>query len=203
MPGGHDQTLRPFLWRATRLYPDTEIVSREHDGLRRYTYGEYADRTAQLANALDEYGIEAGDRVATFCWNHARHFETYFGVPTIGAQLHTINPLLPDEHVRYIVDNADDELVFVDPSLAGKLAAAAADAEEFDGVDFVVMGSEPVDDLDATPTRSSSRATTPTTIGPSWTATSPRGSVTPRGRPGGRRASSTRSRCCGATRWRR
>ncbi|GAB3420561.1 long-chain fatty acid--CoA ligase [Haloparvum alkalitolerans] len=151
MPGGHDQTLRPFLWRATRLYPDTEIVSREHDGLRRYTYGEYADRTAQLANALDDYGVEAGDRVATFCWNHARHFETYFGVPTIGAQLHTINPLLPDEHVRYIVDNAEDELVFVDPSLAGKLAAAAEDAAEFDGVDFVVMGDEPVAELDATP----------------------------------------------------
>jgi fatty-acyl-CoA synthase len=151
MSGGTDQTLRPFLWRAERLYPDTEVVSRTHEGVERYTYAEYADRTARLANALDEHGIEEGDRVATFCWNHHRHFETYFAVPTIGAQLHTINPLLPDEHIQYIVDNADDELLFVDESLAPKLAGAAADAQEFEGVDFVVMSTTGTDALDATP----------------------------------------------------
>jgi fatty-acyl-CoA synthase len=151
MPGGTNQTLRPFLWRAANLYPDTEIVSRTHEGIERYTYEEYDERTAQLANALDEYGIEDGDRVATFCWNHHRHFETYFAVPTIGAQLHTINPLLPDEHIQYIVDNADDELIFVDESLAPKLAEASADAPEFEGVDFVVMSSSGTDALDATP----------------------------------------------------
>jgi fatty-acyl-CoA synthase len=137
------------MWRAERLYPDTEIVSRTHEGRTRHTYAEYAERTARLANALDDYGIERGDRVATFCWNHTRHFETYFGVPNTGAQLHTINPLLPDEHVRYIVDDADDEIIFVDPSLAEKIAGAAEGAEEFDGVDFVAMGSEGIDALDA------------------------------------------------------
>ena len=151
MPGATDQTLRPFLWRAANLYPDREIVSRTHQGIERYTYSEYDDRTAQLANALEEYGIEEGDRVATFCWNHHRHFETYFSVPSIGAQLHTINPLLPDEHIQYIVDNADDQLIFVDQSLAPKLAGAAAEAPEFEGVDFVVMGENESDALDATP----------------------------------------------------
>ena len=151
MPGGTDQTLRPFLWRAANLYPDTEIVSRTHQGIDRYTYADYDDRTAQLANALDEHGIVEGDRVATFCWNHHRHFETYFAVPTIGAQLHTINPLLPDEHIQYIVDNAEDQLIFVDPSLEPKLASAAADAPEFEGVDFVIMGDAEGEHLDATP----------------------------------------------------
>ncbi len=156
MPGGTDLTLRPFLWRAEKLYPDTEIVSRTHDGIERYTYAEYADRTAQLANALDAAGIEDGDRVATFCWNHHRHFETYFGVPTTGAQLHTINPLLPDEHIQYIVGNAEDRIIFVDPSLVEKLAGAAEDAVEFDDVEFVVMGEsvpettlEPVTDYES------------------------------------------------------
>ncbi len=151
MPGGHEQTLRPFLWRAANMYADTEIVSRTHEGIETYTYADYADRTAQLANALEEYGIEQGDRVGTFCWNHHRHFETYFGVTTLGAQLHTINPLLPDEHIQYIVDNADDELIFVDESLAPKLASAAADAPEFEGVDFVVMSETETEALDATP----------------------------------------------------
>jgi fatty-acyl-CoA synthase len=189
------------MWRAERLYPDTEIVSRTHEGRTRHTYAEYAGRTAQLANALDDHGIERGDRVATFCWNHTRHFETYFGVPNTGAQLHTINPLLPDEHIRYIVDDADDEIVFVDPSLAEKIAGAAEGAEEFEGVDFVAMGSEGIDALDAPATRSSSRTTRRSTTGPTSTATSPPASVTPPARRGSRRASSTPSRCCGATRW--
>ncbi|MFB6142498.1 MAG: long-chain fatty acid--CoA ligase [Halorientalis sp.] len=145
MPGGTDQTLRPFLWRAENLYPDTEIVSRTHEGIERYTYSDYADRAAQLAGAMDDAGIDRGERVATFCWNHHRHFETYFGVPTTGRQLHTINPLLPDEHIRFIVENAADRIIFVDPSLVEKLAGAHED-EAFASVkQFVVMGSEAPD----------------------------------------------------------
>src|SRR6056297_2624623 len=137
---GHDQTIGSFLWRAERLYPDTEIVARTHDGIERYDYATYADRTRQLANALEASGVETGDRVATVSWNHHRHFETYFGVPNTGAQLHTINPLLPDEHVQYIVENAADRLVFVDPSLVEKLESAY-DADAFESVEqFVVMG---------------------------------------------------------------
>ncbi|AQL41609.1 fatty-acid--CoA ligase [Halorientalis sp. IM1011] len=140
MPGGTDQTLRPFLWRAENLYSDTEIVSRTHEGVERYTYDEYSDRTAQLAHALTDAGMGEGDRIATFCWNHHRHFETYFGIPTLGAQLHTINPLLPDEHIQFIVENAEDRAIFVDPSLAEKLAGAY-DADSFDSVEqFVIMG---------------------------------------------------------------
>ena len=149
MPGGTDQTLRPFRWRAERMYPDVEIVSRTHDGIKRYDYAEYGRRVVQLANALEEADIAEDARIGTFCWNHHRHFETYFAVPDSGRQLHTINPLLPDEHIQYIVENAEDELVFVDPSLAEKLAAAYEE-EAFASVkQFVVMGeSVPQTDLD-------------------------------------------------------
>jgi fatty-acyl-CoA synthase len=141
MPGATDQTLRPFLWRAERLFADTEIVSRTHEGIVRYDYGEYGDRVAQLAHALEAAGVEAGDRVGTFCWNHHRHFEAYFAIPNLGAQLHTINPLLPDHHIQYIVEQADDQVIFVDASFLEKMGAAY-DPEAFAGVDqFVVMGS--------------------------------------------------------------
>ncbi|SFR42557.1 long-chain fatty acid--CoA ligase [Halogeometricum limi] len=142
MPGATAQTLRPFLWRAQTMFPDREVVSRTHEGIHRYTYAEYADRVGQLANALSAMGVEEEDRVATFCWNHHRHFETYFAVPSMGAQLHTINPLLPDHHIQYIVENAADRVVFVDPSLFEKLAGAY-DEESFASVEqFVVMGEE-------------------------------------------------------------
>jgi fatty-acyl-CoA synthase len=138
------------------MYPDTEIVSRTADGIERYDYGTYGDRVARLANALDAAEIGEEARVGTFCWNHHRHFETYFGVPDSGRQLHTINPLLPDEHIQYIVENATDELLFVDPSLAEKLAGAY-DADSFGSVEqFVVMadsvpeiGLDPVTDYES------------------------------------------------------
>ena len=135
------QTLGSFLWRARSLFPEKEVVSRTPDGIERYGYREFADRTAQLANALAAAGVGEGDRVATVCWNHHRHFETYFGVPNMGAQLHTINPLLPDHHIQHIVSDAEDKLLFVDPSLLPQLEPAA-DHEAFDSVDrYVVMGS--------------------------------------------------------------
>jgi fatty-acyl-CoA synthase len=148
MPGGTDQTLRPFLWRAANLYPETEIVSRTVGGIERYDYRSYADRVAQLAHALDDAGIEAGDRVGTVCWNDHWHFETYFAVPNRGSQLHTINPLLPDHHVQFIVENAADRLVFVNPSLLEKVGSAY-EPESFASVEqFVVMGdSAPETDL--------------------------------------------------------
>ncbi|WP_132057398.1 long-chain fatty acid--CoA ligase [Halorussus amylolyticus] len=147
---GADQTLRPFLWRAAKLHPDSEIVSRTARGIERYGYDEYDDRTAQLANALDAAGVESGDRVATFCWNHHRHAETYFGVPNSGAQLHTINPLLPDHHIQYIVENAEDRLLFVDPSLVEKLEGAA-DSEAFESVEQFVVMDEAVPDTSLDP----------------------------------------------------
>ena len=146
---GYDQTLRPFLWRAERLHPDQEVVSRTHDGIVRNTYTEYADRTRQLANALEDAGIGDGDRIGTFCWNHHRHAEVYFAAPNVGGQLHTINPLLPAEHIQYIVENAEDRLLFVDQSLLEPLEAAY-DADAFESVEqFVVMGeSVPETDLE-------------------------------------------------------
>jgi fatty-acyl-CoA synthase len=146
MPG-YDQTLRPFLWRAEKLYPDREVVSRTPAGTRRYTYAEYGDRVRRLANALEAAGVERGDRVGTVCWNHDRHFETYFGVPSSGAQLHTINPLLPDEHIQYIVANAEDRVLVVDPSLAGKVASAYDD-DAFASVERIVVVGDSLPEVD-------------------------------------------------------
>jgi fatty-acyl-CoA synthase len=151
MPGGSSQTLTPFLWRARRLYSDTEVVSRTHEGIERYDYAGYAERTAQLANALEAAGYGDGERIGTFCWNHHRHFEMYFAVPGVGAQLHTINPLLPDGHIQHIVESAEDRTIFVDRSFLPKLESARADdPDAFESVErYVVMGSEvPETDLD-------------------------------------------------------
>jgi len=140
------QTLRPFLTRAATLYPDRAVVARTGDGIDRDTYTGYADRVQRLAGALRAAGIDRGDRVATLCWNHDSHFTAYFAVPDLGAQLHTINPLLPADDVRRIVAEAGDRLLFVDPSLVDTLRDAYA-PDAFASVERVVVVGADAPDL--------------------------------------------------------
>ena len=104
-----------ILEHAAKWHADTEIVSRlPEGGIHRYTYAAAHRRSKQLANALLRLGIENGDRVATLAWNTHRHFELYYGVAGIGAVCHTINPRLFPEQLVYIINHAEDRLLFFD-----------------------------------------------------------------------------------------
>jgi fatty-acyl-CoA synthase len=141
-----DLTLRPFYWRATRLFPETEVVSRTADGIERYAYREFGERTAALASTLRDLGVGEGDRVATMGWNHHRHFEAYFAVPLSGAQLHTINVVLPDDHVEYIVNDAGDDVLLVDPGDPFETVERLWD--RFETVEHVVVMGDEVPETD-------------------------------------------------------
>jgi len=109
-----------ILSHAQRCHAPTEIVSRLWSGeIVRSTWGDLARRTAQLAHALQAQGIEigSGKRIATLAWNGARHLELYYAVPGIGAVLHTLNPRLFHDQLSFIIQHAEDEVIFVDPHL--------------------------------------------------------------------------------------
>ncbi|MCP3059691.1 long-chain fatty acid--CoA ligase [Myxococcus sp. K38C18041901] len=111
-------TLTHFLERARTYYPRSEIVSRNPDkSTHRYTYADFYRRTCQLMNALKRLGVKAGDRVATLSWNHYRHLEAYFGIPAMGAVVHTLNLRLHPNDLGYIAKHAEDTVVLVDRSL--------------------------------------------------------------------------------------
>ena len=108
--------------RAEKYFPHKEIVTAAAGGLERTTYGQWAERTRRLGGVLDQLGISADGRVATFAWNTARHLELYFAAPCSGRVLHTLNIRLFPEQLTYIVNHADDEVIFVDRSLLALLA---------------------------------------------------------------------------------
>lgn len=112
-----------ILRRAGQFFADKEIVSRGGDGsVYRSNYGELERRVHRLINVLRKLGVQPGDRIATFAWNHQRHLELYFAVPSMGAVLHTINIRLPREQLVYIINHAQDRIIFADKALAGALA---------------------------------------------------------------------------------
>jgi fatty-acyl-CoA synthase len=92
-----------------------EIVSRSVEGpLHRETYREARRRSLQVAQRLERDGVRFGDRVATLAWNTWRHFETWYGITGLGAVYHTINPRLFPDQIKYIINHAEDRLLFVD-----------------------------------------------------------------------------------------
>ncbi len=110
-------TLHHFLDRAARLFPRKEIATRTAAGMHRYTYADFYRRVHRLAHALTRLGIGRGDRVATFAWNTYRHLEIYFAAPCMGAVLHTLNIRLAPDQLIYIINHAEDRVIFVDASL--------------------------------------------------------------------------------------
>ncbi len=140
-------TLDHMLRRMRTCNSGAEVVSVTSDGtgVQRASQPEIAARVDRLARALGALGVEQGDRVATFAWNNQRHFELYLAVPCTGAVLHTLNVRLFEEQLTYIVNHAEDRVIFVDESLVPTLAKLAP---SFTTVErYVVMGDGPADGL--------------------------------------------------------
>lgn len=110
-------TVNYLFDRAEKYHRNKHIVTATATGREKITYGEWADRTRRLASVLDVLEISASGRVATFAWNTQRHLELYFAAPCSGRILHTLNIRLFPEQVTYIVNHAEDEVIFIDTSI--------------------------------------------------------------------------------------
>lgn len=146
-----------ILRHGLRNSPNQEIVSRLTDGsIHRYTFADAGKRIAQLAHALKEMGIEVGDRVGVMAWNNHRQLELYYAVAGIGAVCHTINPRLGPENAAYVINHADDKVLFYDETflpLAQGLAPHLPNVERYIAMsaegDLPEIGDKPVDDYEA------------------------------------------------------
>jgi acyl-CoA synthetase (AMP-forming)/AMP-acid ligase II len=113
----YELTLQHVLWRLEKLHQRKEVVTKRDEGIHRTTYGEMVPRVNRLAGALKRLGVKPGDRVATLAWNNNRHLELYYAVPCMGAVLHTLNLRLFPHHLEFIINDAEDKVLFVDQSL--------------------------------------------------------------------------------------
>ncbi len=111
-------TLNTIVEHAERMTPRKEIRTKLPDGSwHSYAYADFARRVRQLGKVLESLGVGLGERVGTFAWNSFEHLEFYFGIPGAGAVCHTLNIRLSPEQLRYIIDHAEDKVVFVDGTL--------------------------------------------------------------------------------------
>ena len=119
-------TVDRILDHAKAWHGDREVVSRSIEGpIVRATYAQIHDRAKRISNALKGLGIKDGDRVATLAWNTGRHIEAWYGIMGIGAVCHTLNPRLFAEQLCYIINHAEDKIIFTDLTFAAILAENA------------------------------------------------------------------------------
>lgn len=111
-----DLMISSLIRYAAEYHGDMEIVTRSVEGpIHRTTYAEAEKRSKRLANVLtNQFAIKQGDRIGTLAWTTYRHFELFYGVSGMGAVLHTTNPRLFDDQVSYIINHAEDRVLFID-----------------------------------------------------------------------------------------
>jgi 3-(methylthio)propionyl---CoA ligase len=100
---------------AARYHSDRPVISRSIEGpIHTTNYADIRARALKVAQHLDRDGIRLGDRVATLAWNTWRHLEAWYGILGIGAVYHTVNPRLFPEQIVWIINHAEDRVLFTD-----------------------------------------------------------------------------------------
>ncbi|CAM5731126.1 long-chain fatty acid--CoA ligase [Mycolicibacterium aubagnense] len=116
-------TIATIMRHAISLNSSRTVTTALGDGqYRTATYREIGEQAGRLANALRGLGITGDQRVGTFMWNNAEHTVAYLAIPSMGAVLHTLNIRLSPEQIAYIANEAEDQIIIADISLAALLA---------------------------------------------------------------------------------
>jgi fatty-acyl-CoA synthase len=112
-------TLPTVFDRFERLFEDKQLVWNTATERKRTSIAEWTDRTRRIGGVLDALSVPADARVGTFAWNTADHLSLYWAAPCTGRILHTLNIRLFPEQLTFVVNHAEDDVVFVDRSLLG------------------------------------------------------------------------------------
>ena len=127
MQHDHPLTLQRVLRRMRTYHARSRFITvSQSAGPTQTTFESIVSRVDRLCQALKQLGVEPGDRVATLAWNSREHLELYLAVPCMGAIIHTLNPRLFSEQLAYVIDHAEDRVIFVDDSLVPILAPLLA-----------------------------------------------------------------------------
>ena len=111
---------------AANEHPLREVVSRSVEGpMHRTNYLEVRERSLKIAQMLERDGFKPGDRIATMAWNTWRHLECWYGITGMGGVYHTLNPRLFPEQLVWIMNDAEDKLLFVDITFMPLIEALA------------------------------------------------------------------------------
>ncbi|WP_415402813.1 long-chain-fatty-acid--CoA ligase [Tateyamaria sp. SN3-11] len=130
-------TISSLVDHAARFHGETEVTSvNTGGGVEATSWSEIGANAHRLGDALTKLGLEPQARCATIAWNNRRHLEIYFGVSGAGFVCHTINPRLFPEQLVYIINHAEDRVLFIDRTF---IPLVKAIRDKLPGVEHIVL----------------------------------------------------------------
>lgn len=120
---GHMQhrplTVPSLLEHVEGQYGHKTVTTYQVGHVMTASFSELAVRIRKMAGVLDDLEVPVHARVGTFGQNTQRHLELYMAVPSSNRVIHTINHRLFTDQLAYIIDDAADDVLFVDRSVLG------------------------------------------------------------------------------------
>lgn len=151
--------LTQALHRAMRSHPDRiATICRG----RRRTYGQFVERVARLAGALQDLGMGRGDRVGILSLNSDRYLELYFAIWWGGGVVNPVNIRWSPREIAYSLDDCQTQILAVDdaftalvPELTERSSSLrtivhAGDGQPSSGMfayEDMLAGHAPIDDV--------------------------------------------------------
>ena len=113
-----DTNLGYFFSRSVARFPDKVAVIDLYGGRERLiTYAELDERADRVAGLLVRLGVGAGERVGMIVGNRVEFLEIFFGAMRAGAIPVAINTRLARDTLKFILEDAECKLVFVEPAV--------------------------------------------------------------------------------------
>jgi long-chain acyl-CoA synthetase len=141
-------SLTQLLQRPARLHPDSPAIF--HGTRVHACYGQWAARSAGLAQRLRADGLAPGDRIVLFMHNHPRYLEILWGAWWAGLVVVPVNAKLHASEVEWIIADAQARWAFVTRDVAPQPLAGLAQQIDADSAQADAL-LQPADDALAAP----------------------------------------------------
>jgi acyl-CoA synthetase (AMP-forming)/AMP-acid ligase II len=112
--------LASLITHHAKYRPNTAAIVVDDE---RLTWGQFASRVARCASVLRGLGVRKGDRVVTVLGNRRELLEVYWAVPSIGAVLVPLSPLLTPAGLAGLLRDCEPKCLVVDRATLATVAA--------------------------------------------------------------------------------
>ncbi|MBL7047276.1 MAG: long-chain fatty acid--CoA ligase [Candidatus Marinimicrobia bacterium] len=139
-------TIAELFLKSVDNLPDHPAYFDKVDGeWVKTTYGEAGKIVENLAFGLASLGVKSSDKVAILSGNQSRWVLSDYAITGLGAATVTVYPTLISSQIKYIIENSDSKLIFVeDEEQTAKVMEFIDDLTELKTV--VVMNDQTPDD---------------------------------------------------------
>lgn len=119
-------TLSQVLEESASRWPDNMAISYYGE---KWTYSELKEQVDAFASALQQIGVQKGDRVALMLPNCPQYIVSYYGVLSVGGVIVQINPMFTERELHYMMEDSGAETIIALESSASIIKAVQSDTK--------------------------------------------------------------------------